>query len=182
MDENLKEESLENLNEVEPKIYEIGYLLTPILPQDSLAEQVVQAIKSPIDKCGGAITSEMDPSMIRLAYTMKKTVANKKERYNEAYFGALRFKLLPEKALILKEILDKNDKIVRFMIVSIAKGGEVIVVPKRAYQKRETKPLEKMFEIERREKEGGEVTEEVKEMTSEDLDKEIDNLLEEKNA
>lgn len=177
MDEMIKEENLDNLSETEPKVYEIGYLLTPILPQDSLAGQAVEAIKSPIDKCGGLITSEMDPSMIRLAYTVKKTIANKKERFNEAYFGALRFKLSPGKAPVLKEILDKNDKIIRFMIVSIPDGEETIVAPKRTYQRREVKP----FEIERREKEEAPV-EEAKEMTKEDIDKEIDNLLEEKAA
>lgn len=175
MDEIEKAENLDNGEEQEPKIYEIGYLLTPIIPQDALAENVVQTLKAPIDKLGGVITSEMDPSMIRLAYTIKKDIGNKKERFNDAYFGALRFKLLPEKVLALKEALDKSEKVIRHLTIAMPKGEETIVAPKPSFQRREvqTEP----FEIERREKEEGPV--EVPEMTEEDMDKEIDNLLEE---
>ncbi|HPB60269.1 MAG TPA: 30S ribosomal protein S6 [Candidatus Paceibacterota bacterium] len=175
MDEIEKAENLDNGEEQEPKIYEIGYLLTPIIPQDALAENVVQTLKAPIDKLGGVITSEMDPSMIRLAYTIKKDIGNKKERFNDAYFGALRFKLLPEKAAVLKDVLDKSDKIIRCLTIAMPEGEETIVLPKRTFQRREvqTEP----FEIERREKEVE--PEEVKEMTKEDIDKEIENLLEE---
>jgi len=175
MDEIVKDENLDNLDEQEPKIYEIGYLLTPIIPQDALAENVAQAFKTPIDELGGLVTSEMDPSMIRLAYTIKKNIANKKERFSDAYFGALRFKLLPEKAAVLKEMLDKNDKIIRHLTIAMSKGEETIVVPKRAFQRREIQA--EPFEIERREKEEEPV--EAPEMTKEDIDKEIDNLLEE---
>ena len=176
MDEIEKAENLDNGEEQEPKIYEIGYLLTPIIPQDALAENVVQTLKTPIDKLGGAITSEMEPSMIRLAYTIKKDIGNKKERFNDAYFGALRFKLLPEKAAVLKDVLDKSDKIIRYLTIAMPEGEEAIVLPKRTFQRREvqTEP----FEIERREKEVE--PEDVKEMTKEDIDKEIENLLEEK--
>lgn len=176
MDEIEKAENLDNGEEQEPKIYEIGYLLTPIIPQDALAENVVQTLKAPIDKLGGVITSEMDPSMIRLAYTIKKNIGNKKERFSDAYFGALRFKLLPEKAAVLKDVLDKSDKIIRYLTIAMPEGEETIVPPKRTFQRREvqTEP----FEIERREKEIE--PEDVKEMTKEDIDKEIENLLEEK--
>lgn len=175
MDETVKDENLDNLEGQEPKIYEIGYLLTPIIPQDALAENVARAFKTPIDELGGVVTSEMDPSMIRLAYTIKKNVGNKKERFSDAYFGALRFKLLPEKMLALKEMLDKNEKVIRYLTIAMPKGEETIVVPKRSFQRREVQA--EPFEIERREKE--EEPAEVPEMTEEDMDKEIDNLLEE---
>lgn len=175
MDEIVKEENLDNLDEQEPKIYEIGYLLTPIIPQDALAENVAQAFKTPIEELGGLVTSEMGPSIIRLAYAIKKNIGNKKERFSDAYFGALRFKLLPEKILVLKELLDKNDKIIRYLYIVMPKGDETIVVPKRSFQRREVQA--EPFEIERRAKEEGSV--EAPEMTEEDIDKEIDNLLEE---
>jgi len=83
---------------------------------------------------------------------------------------------LPEKAAVLKDVLDKSDKIIRYLTIAMSEGEETIVPPKRTFQRREvqTEP----FEIERREKEIE--PEDVKEMTKEDIDKEIENLLEEK--
>ncbi|MFA5736601.1 MAG: 30S ribosomal protein S6 [Candidatus Paceibacterota bacterium] len=172
MDETVKDE---NLDQQEPRIYEIGYLLTPIIPQDALAENITQILKVLIDELGGLITSEMNPSMIRLAYTIKKNISNKKERFNDAYFGALRFKLMPDKLVTLKGNLDKDNKIIRYLIINMPKDEETIIIPKRTYQRRETQA--QPFEIERREKE--EEPEKNQEMSKEDIDKEINELLEE---
>lgn len=177
MVERTNEASLDNLDVQETKIYEIGYLLAPFIAQDNLAEAVSKSIKSQIDAVGGVVTSEMDPSMIHLAYTIRKTIANKINKFNDAYFGAIRFKVVSGQAPVLKEKLDKEESIIRYLIISMDKGSETISVPRRAYHRREEKP----FEIERIEKEV-EDTELKPEMTKEDIDKEIESLLDEPTA
>ena len=155
----------------ERKIYEIGYLLVPYLPTENVSATVEKLIKSKIEATGGEVTSALEPVMTRLAYVLTKVLSNKHTKFSDAYFGALRFKATPEAVVKLKTDWDKEDDLIRFLLISMPKGSENIVVPKRVFARRE----EKSFEIERVMplKEEDKVA-----MTTEDLDKEIDKLVE----
>ncbi len=155
----------------ERKIYEIGYLLVPYLPAENVAQAVEKMMGARIEALDGEITSALDPVMTRLAYTITKVLSNKHTKFSDAYFGAFRFKVLPKAVVKLKAELDKEDDLLRFLIISLPKGSENIVTPKRIFARRE----EKSFEIERimPEKE-----EEKPILSSEELDKEIDKLVE----
>lgn len=166
------------------KIYEIGYLLVPYLStrDASLGEAggpgdvtgvVESSIKTKIKTLGGEITSEMEPSMTRLAYIITKVINNKHTKFSDGYFGALRFKLVPDEAVKFDKELTKDDMVIRHLMISLPAGSENIVVPRRSFApRREDKP----FEIERimPEKEDDKTV-----MTVEELDKEIDKLVEE---
>ena len=155
----------------ERKIYEIGYLLMPYLPAEKVAEEVESIIKAKIGALGGEVTSEMEPSMTRLAYVITKVINNKHTKFSDGYFGALRCKLTPAEAVNLDKELAKDDMVIRYLVITLPAGSENIVLPKRAFTpRREDKP----FEIERimPEKE-----EEKTIMTVEELDKEIDKLV-----
>ena len=149
------------------KIYEIGYLLVPYLPAEEVAKTVDEMIKAQIEAVGGEVTSDLAPVMTRLAYTITKIINNKHTKFSDAYFGALRFKALPEAAIKLKADWDKEDNLIRFLLISLPKGLENIVAPKRGFARRD----DKLFEIERimPEKE-----EEKTILSAEELDKEID--------
>lgn len=166
----------------ERKIYELGYLLVPYLStrDASLGEAggpndvfgvVESLIKAKIGSVAGEVTSELDPVMTRLAYSITKVIDNKHVKFSDAYFGALRFKALPEMVTKLKADWDKDNNFIRFILISLPKDSENIVTPKRTFARREDKP----FEIERimPEKE-----EEKSILSTEDLDKEIDKLVE----
>jgi ribosomal protein S6 len=109
--------------------------------------------------------------MTRLAYVITKIINNKHTKFSDAYFGALRFKISPDKIKKLEANWKKDEDIVRFLLITLPKGSENIVAPKRAFARREDKP----FEIERimPKKEEEQVA-----LSAEDLDKEIDKLVE----
>lgn len=155
----------------ERKIYEIGYLLAPYLPKENIAEFLSSLFISRIESAGGELTDQLEPVMTRLAYTITKIINNKHTKFSDAYFGALRFKVSPSMVVKLKESWSKEDDIVRFLLISLPKDSEKIIVPKRNFARQE----EKVFEIERLlpEKE-----EETVSLSDEDLDKEIDKLVE----
>lgn len=155
----------------ERKIYEIGYLLVPYLPTETVAGTVEKMIGAKIEAVGGEITSAIEPVMTRLAYVLTKVLSNKHTKFSDAYFGALRFKASPEAVVKLKVDWDKEDDLIRFLIISLPKGSEDIIIPKRVFPRRD----DKSFEIERilPEKEG-----EKSVLSSEELDKEIDKLVE----
>jgi ribosomal protein S6 len=154
----------------ERKIYEIGYLLVPYLPAEGIASSAESIIKAKIEAEGGEVTSALEPVMTRLAYTITKVLNNKHTKFSDAYFGALRFKALPEAVVKLEAGWKKDGDIIRFLLISLPKGSENIVVPKRVFARRD----EKTFEIERimPEKEEEKVA-----LSAEELDKEIDKLV-----
>lgn len=155
----------------ERKIYEIGYLLVPYLPAEGVTEAVEKMIKAKIEALGGEVTSAIDPLMTRLAYTIVKILNNKHTKFSDGYFGALRFKANGEMVRKLEADWKKDEDLIRFLLISLPKGSENIIAPKRNFPRREDKP----FEIERvmPEKEEEGVV-----LSAEDLDKEIDKLVE----
>jgi ribosomal protein S6 len=164
-------------NAEEMKIYEIGYLLVPYLPAEEVAKNVEKSIKDKIIAGGGEITSEMDPVMTRLAYVITMVINNKHTKFSDGYFGALRFKALPAFAATFESELAKDDTVIRSLTISLPKGSENIVVSRRAQAPRlaPSGRDEQPFEIERvmPAKE-----EEREALTTEELDKEIDKLVE----
>lgn len=176
MENTEQDNNLENIEDTESKIYEIGYLLVPFISTEQVSEVVNNSLKSIIVTLGGSVTSEMDPSMIKLAYQMTKIINNKHNKFNDAYFGALRFKILPGKMPEFKELLAKNENILRHLVISLPKGSENISIPKRPQSSRYE---DKTFEIERI---APEKEEEKGEMTEEAMDKEIESLLVEPEA
>lgn len=164
----------------ERKIYEIGYLLAPYLPVAEITGSAETMIKAKIEAVGGEVTSTLDPVMTRLAYTITKVINNKHTKFSDAYFGALRFKAPAEMLKKLEADWKKDDNIVRFLLITLPKGAESLVAPKRSFA-RSTGPItheDKPFEIERimPEREEEKVV-----LSVEDLDKEIDKLVEPAN-
>ena len=160
-------------NAEDMKIYEIGYLLVPFLPAEEVAKTVEKLIKSRIQVVGGEVASEIEPVMTRLAYPITKVINNKHNKFSDAYFGALRCKLAPADAVKFIAELAKEDDIIRELLISLPKGSEAIIAPRRVFARSsvQTGRDDKPFEIERviPEKESSKP-----ELSVEDLDKEID--------
>lgn len=107
--EEIKDEIEENI-EADPKLYEIGYLLTPLIPADKLADEV-NLTRSAIEKEKGLIVGEDAPKSRQLAYEIKK--------FNTAYFGWIKFMVRPDTIESLKKNLENNGNILRFLIINI---------------------------------------------------------------
>jgi len=176
------------INNEEVKTYEIGYLMAPYVPTAEVKEAVEKAFKGPISRLGGVVTGELEPEIIPLAYTVTKSLGGRRTKFNDAYFGALKFTLKPEQALLLKEEIEKTETVLRCLILALSKNAEKLPLVKRFAARREDRtsfslPTAPALEEKKLEEEGGESQETVKaEMTEEDMDKEIDNLLVEKTA
>ncbi len=111
-------EPVENTNEdaKTTRIYEVGFLFVPTITEEALATDV-GALKDSIGKHGVAFISEEFPKAIELAYTMDRTIDHKRQKYDRAYFGWVKFEADPEMLESIKKTLEANDKIIRFLIV-----------------------------------------------------------------
>jgi len=98
--------------ETEPKTYEINYLLIPLVAEEKLGEGA-DALRKIIEDNGGFIVGEERAKMQRLAYKIKK--------FETAYFGWFRFSAKPEAIAAVKNSFEKNEKVIRSLIIEAGK-------------------------------------------------------------
>ena len=144
------------------RLYEVGYLLTPLIPEDKVVDEV-NVLRSHIENAGGFIVSEDQPKMRSLAYDIKQRgMASKKLRFEEAYFGWIRFQVPSVEVSVIEKSFDKNNNILRFMVVKPVKD-----IP-RVVRVTSGVPRPKI-EVTKKEKK--------ETISDQELDKEIDQLL-----
>lgn len=122
--------------ERESKIYEIGYLLTPLIPEERINEEI-SVLRGLIEGNHGFIINEEGAKMQRLAYTIKKPNAGS---FDSAYFGWIKFMAASDSAPEIKKSFDKNQNVVRFLITEITKEEALRKLPTGKFI-RKKKPL-----------------------------------------
>jgi len=100
--------------QADARLYELGINLVPTL--EGKIDAAFEGIKSIITKSGGAITADSKPALIDLAYTMGKNIDSKWYRYNTAYFGWIKFTAEGSAVNDIKEELDTDAEVLRYMI------------------------------------------------------------------
>ncbi len=103
--------------EKETKMYEIGYLLSPLIHEEKLDEEI-SVLRKLIEDRHGLIMNEDRAKMRKLAYNIQKPAVGK---FDSAHFGWMKFVASPE---ILPEIeisLGKTANIIRFLLIEAAK-------------------------------------------------------------
>ncbi len=100
--------------------YEVGFLLTPSLSEESLGIEITH-IRDEIEKADGAIVSEGYPTLRPLSYAIAYRAGGAKQQLQQAYFGYVKFTLVPEKVLAVKAGLEKIETLVRFLIMIAGK-------------------------------------------------------------
>jgi ribosomal protein S6 len=100
----------------ESRVYEIGYLVLPSIPEDKLSG-VVDKIKGAVEQAGGKTLDGEEPFKQDLAYTMTKVVGASRYVVSDAYVGWMKFELEGSKAPEVKASLDKIDELLRFLLI-----------------------------------------------------------------
>lgn len=165
---------MENIDEkdvVEGRIYEVGYLLVPTLG-DEQAPVKYSNLKELVSSLGGSIVSDEAPKMIDLAYQMVKVISNIRNKFDNAYFGWIKFSMSPEEVLKLKAKLDLDVDVIRFLMIKTVKENTLST---KKFMHRDT-PYRKApsaTPLVKKEEESGEPVE----INKEEIDKEIDAMV-----
>ena len=114
--------------EMDVKVYELGYHLLPTLPEGDISHEV-SSLKTLIEKSGGIIISEEAPKLIDLSYTMTKAISGKIVKFNSAYFGWTKFEMVPAKAVELKKEVETRPPMLRLLLISTVR--ESTMAPRR---------------------------------------------------
>ena len=120
--------------EVNLSVYEVGYIMLPTIAEEKLGEEVTIFKDMFIEK-GATFISDEYPKLIELAYEMSRSIENKKQKFSYGYFGWVKFECTTAQAQIIKEILDKNEKLVRFLMIKTVRENTMSV--KRSYSKQD---------------------------------------------
>ena len=159
-----------SLMDSETKLYEIGYLLLPMLSEESVPAEMA-TIREIIEKQGGVVEVAELPKTRPLAYAISKKIANKRQEFTQAYFGFIQFKAQAEVAPTIKIEVEKLDNILRMMLVETVKVIPVVRRIPTQQAEVESKPEEAT------EKEPVKEAKVSEPLTSEQIDKEVEGLI-----
>jgi ribosomal protein S6 len=144
------------MSETGMRMYELGYILVPNTPETEV-QGLVDALSATITKAEGTIHSHGTPEFIDLAYTMEKNIASKKMKWNQGYFGWIKFEAAPDALEVIKKALDGNTDLIRYILIKTSVENTVVFKKPKIEAKRETLGDE---EVEMTEEEGEEIVDE----------------------
>lgn len=124
MPEKEVKEEKEISEDVNHRVYELGYLLVPTIAEEDVPV-IYGNLKELISSFSGVAISDEMPKMIPLAYTMVKVVANMRNKFNSAYFGWAKFMMKTDAVLELKKKLDLDPNFIRFLILKTVKENTI---------------------------------------------------------
>lgn len=117
MSENDTETIVSDETALEDKrVYELGYHLMPDLGEDEV-EKAVSDIKALVEKNGGVLISNEFPKLMGLSYTFVIKVESRGTKFDKAHFGWVKFEMYGDEALVFKEAIDLEKRIIRSIIV-----------------------------------------------------------------
>ncbi|MEK9131610.1 MAG: 30S ribosomal protein S6 [Patescibacteria group bacterium] len=107
------------------KVYELGFHFISTIPETEVPARFAE-LKELIQKLGGELISEQAPSLHMLAYQMRKKLDNVYRRFDQAYFGWVKFEAAGATAVELKKALDLKDIVLRFLIVTTVRENTLV--------------------------------------------------------
>lgn len=152
------------------QVYELGYHIVSTVAEENLPKEV-ETLKAIVLKDGGSLIAEGEPKLINLAYSMTKSVADAKKKFNTAYFGWIKFETKSELMPAIKKAVDANDHVLRYLLIKTVREN-TLFTPKLNIRTpgREEAPAKAKKSIK---------TEEKKATSFEDIDKSIEELVSE---
>lgn len=111
-------------------IYEIGFHVVPNLDEAGVAK-AAELIRSAVEKGDAEIISEVAPARMRFAYTIERATSGHREKFDEGYFGFIKFATERENINDLEHMLRANRDILRYLLVETVRE-DIMNAPRRA--------------------------------------------------
>lgn len=152
------------------KVYEIGFHVAPIVGEDNIAHEV-SLIRDQLDGIKATVVSEDFPRLCVLAYPLSKVIKGTKRTFKESYFGWIKFEADSEEVAELQKSIEKLENVLRFLLIKTVRDN-TLYGPKFATK-------EQIKGVAKKEDEdlGPGLVEVKADLTPEELDKTIDNLV-----
>ena len=127
-----------NTHDEKIKVYEVGFVLLSSIPQEKVAGEF-DSLKGIVTKAGAEMIAEEAPELRALAYTMVKKIHGANVRFNEGYFGWVKFELPSNAIEGVKKSLDAVDNILRYLLITTVKENTYLgkKAPAAAFSEKE---------------------------------------------
>jgi ribosomal protein S6 len=117
---------MENNREMaETKVYELGIVLVSSIPEEKVGDEVTR-IKDILTKHNASIIAEETPKLRKLAYTMVKKIAAVNKRFENGYFGWVKFDATPDQATAIKKEVQENDNVLRLILITTIRDNTLL--------------------------------------------------------
>jgi ribosomal protein S6 len=103
--------------------YELAFHILPTVAEGEVST-VFATIKKILTDAGATLGSEEAPERFVLAYTIEKRIDDKIRRFDSAYFGWLRFTLVPDVVNEAMEDIDSLPETLRTLLIKLTKAEE----------------------------------------------------------
>lgn len=103
-------------NEIDPRVYEVSFWLVPTISESELPAHA-DRLKKVISNAQGEFISEEAPYMREMTYQMVRVIDNVNKRFNEGYFGWVKFRALPQNTIGIKNAFEKDLTVIRSLLV-----------------------------------------------------------------
>lgn len=128
-------------------VYEVGFHLVPKVAEAEMPAEV-EKIKQILSAHGASVIADEVPRMTQLSYPMARRDAGKRDRYNQAWFGWVKFEVEPQQVKEIESEIGRMQTVLRMIIISTVREstrsakifvserpvGETIRKPERAQQ------------------------------------------------
>lgn len=108
--------SLEGEEGVDSRIYELGYIIVPTVPEGDVPREVA-TIKDILDREKVAIIAEEFPKLRVLAYSMRKRTSTGYTASESGYFGWVKFEASAQSAARIEHGCKQNPQILRHLFI-----------------------------------------------------------------
>ena len=109
---------------VDSRVYEISFIFDNRLDEEAALKKA-DALKQSIATLGGSFISEEAPYMRELAYEMIRVINNVNVRFNEGYFGWIKFELSGDKVKDFEKAIKLDEEVVRYLVVATVRENTV---------------------------------------------------------
>ena len=158
------------------RVYELGYHIMPSIGEDELPKEVTK-IKDILAQSDANIVSEEYPKLLTLAYPMTKVVDNKHTEVTSAYFGWVKFEVMPDVVASIEKALKDNKTILRFLFIETVRESTMSVDQKSVRPPREEKPDTPEESTQTESKSESKAKETPSQADDKEIDKTIDELV-----
>jgi len=105
-------------------VYEVGFHVVPTVEEAGVGD-AVENIRAELAKSNAEIIKEQFPQKITLAYTIERRAAGKREKFNESYFGFIKFAVEREAVAGLEAFLRSANEILRYLLIETTREEPV---------------------------------------------------------
>ncbi|HEX8994327.1 MAG TPA: 30S ribosomal protein S6 [Candidatus Paceibacterota bacterium] len=154
----------------EKVVLEAGFHIVPTVAEADVTA-IADSVRTIIEKAGGSVISSEMPKRMPFAYRIERSVAGKREKYTEGYFGWIKFEAEAGAAKAVEHALRDLSEILRFMVIRTTREA-ITYTPRAVFASNslEGKTIEKPAVVV--------APEEKKEVSETELDKTIESLVE----